>query len=530
MRNRKYQIWLPILFSIVLIGGMFIGYKLSRDRIGAKFFRNEHISPIEEIMGLINKDYVDHINMDTFQLKSIDKILNNLDPHSVYIKPEDLQNINEDIAGNYRGIGIDYQMKEDTAIVLNLFPDGPSAKAGIKKGDRILSVNNTISLVGKNYNNDTIRMRLRNVKGSNINLTVLRNKQKLTISVKKGIVPKPSVVAAYMLNPATGYIKITRFAETTYPEFMIALENLQKKGLKQLILDLRGNGGGIMQQAVDIVDEFLPDNKLVLYTQGDKIGRTDYKCKRDGIFESGKLAVLIDEESASASEIVAGALQDWDRALIVGRRTFGKGLVQEQYNLSNGGALRLTIARYYTPLGRCIQKSYSQGTDVYEKELLQRLDSGELEHNEIQNHGKAYHTSKGKTVYDGGGISPDIFVPYDSSEYPKDAIEMYIHGWINEFALGYYENHKDQIDSYASPVDLKNKLKLNNQDWSDMVQFAEKKGVSLSILKTKAQLALLENLKADIAKVRWYPEGFYIVNNLTDPAINATVNALNNLK
>lgn len=531
MRNRKYQIWLPILFSVVLISGMYIGYKLSRDRIGAKFFKNEQLSPIDEIMGLVNKDYVDPINMDTFQLKSIHKILGNLDPHSVYITPEEVQDFNETISGNYLGLGLDYQMSQDTAIVLNMFPDGPSAKAGLQKGDRLIAVNNSISLVGKNYTTDTLHHIFKSIKDSKIEVTVLRNNQKKAFTIKKALVPKPSVVASYMLNSNTGYIKITHFSETTYPEFMIALDKLKKTGLQQLVLDLRGNGGGIMQQAIDIVDEFLPDDKLVVYTQGSKRGRVDYKCKRDGLFEKGKIALLVDEESASASEIIAGALQDWDRATIIGRRTFGKGLVQEQYNLSNGGALRLTIARYYTPLGRCIQKSYSAGMKAYESELQQRLENGELEHNDTtKNHGKAYKTPSGKIVYDGGGITPDIFVPYDSAEHPKAVIEMYIHGWISEFALNYYEKNKSKIDSYSSASDMNGKSQTTEQDWNELVQFAQKKGIELNSISATAKASLLENLKADIAKVRWYPDGFYIINNAKDPAIQAALNSLNNSK
>ena len=495
--------------------------------MGAKFFKNEHINPIDQIMGLINKDYVDPINMDTFQTKSINNILSSLDPHSVYITPEQLQDYNESITGIYLGLGIDYQMSGDTAVVINMFPNGPSEKAGILKGDKIIAVNNTISLTGKNYTSDSIHFILKHIKDSKIDLTILRNQVKKTFSIKKEIVPKPSVVASYMINQTTGYIKISHFSETTYPEFMIALEKLKKTNLQQLILDLRGNGGGVMQQAIDIVDEFLPDNKLVVYTQGSKIGRIDYKCKRDGIFEKGKVALLVDEQSASASEIIAGALQDWDRATIIGRRTFGKGLVQEQYNLSNGGALRLTIARYYTPLGRCIQKSYSNGRESYEKDLQQRIENGELEHNDTtKNHGKAYKTPSGKIVYDGGGISPDIFVAYDSIEHPKPIMDMLIHGWVSEFTINYYEAHKSIIDSYASPIDLNNKFIPNEQDWNALVQFAKMKNVNLSSLSPSAKSFVLENFKANLAKMRWYLNGFYMVNNAEDPAINAALKTL----
>lgn len=530
MRNRKYQIWLPALFSLVLIGGMYIGYKLSRDRLGAKFFKNEHSSPMDEILGLINKDYVDPINMDTFQVKSIGKILGSLDPHSTYITPEEMQNINEDMAGSFQGLGVDYQIKEDTAIVLNLFADGPSAKAGIQKGDRLVAADD-ISLIGKNFTTDSVRLRIRKIKDNNISLTVARNNRLQKFTVTKAIVPKASVVASYMITSNTGYIKIARFSETTYPQFMIALEKLKKTGLQQLILDLRGNGGGVLQQAVDVVDEFLPDDKLVVYTQGAKIGRVDYKCKRDGMFEKGKVALLVDEESASASEIIAGALQDWDRATIIGRRTFGKGLVQEQYNLSNGGALRLTVARYYTPLGRCIQKSYSNGMDDYENDLQKRLDSGELEHGDtIKNHGKAYKTLSGKTVYDGGGISPDIFIPYDSMEHPNVAIELHIHGWLNEFALKYYEDHKNILDAYTSPLDLNAKYQPGEKEWAEIVQFAQTKNLQLSNINPKAKAVIMDDLKSHIARMIWYSDGYYIVHNLKDPAVQAALNTLNNAK
>lgn len=531
MRSRKYQIWLPILFSVVLIGGMFIGYKLSKDRIGAKFFKNEQLSPVDEIMGLINSDYVDPINMDTFQINAINKILKGLDPHSVYITPKELQNFNDNMSGSYQGLGIDYQMKNDTAVVVNLFPDGPANKAGIQKGDRLLTLNNSIHLVNPTFTLDSIKTRIRSAKNSKITLAVLRHNQQQTFTIQKAVVPKPSVVASYMVNNHTGYIKIARFTETTYPEFMIALEKLKKAGLQQLILDLRGNGGGVMQQAIDIADEFLPEDKLVVYTQGTKIGRKDYKCKRDGLFEKGKIALLVDEESASASEIITGALQDWDRATIIGRRTFGKGLVQEQYNLSNGGALRLTVARYYTPLGRCIQKPYDKGNDAYERDLQKRLDSGELEHGDTaRNMGKAFRTPGGKTVYDGGGITPDIFIPYDSVEYPKPTIEMHIHGWLNEFALVYYEAHKSQFDSLSDALELNSKYQPGETEWNALVLFAQTKNIQLSNINPTAKAALLSDFKAGIARLRWFPQGYYIIHNLTDRAVQTAITTLDKAK
>ncbi|MFT4202673.1 MAG: S41 family peptidase [Chitinophagaceae bacterium] len=527
MRNRKYQIWLPLMFSLVLVGGMFIGYKLSRDRIGAKFFRNEHRSPMEEIIGLVNTEYVDPINMDSFQTQSISKILTGLDPHTTYITPAALQGINEDMAGAYQGLGLDYQMKGDTAVVVNLFADGPSAKAGLQKGDRLIAVNDHISLVGNNFTADSVRTHIKNVKDRKMTLTVVRNNHLRTFTVKKAVVPKPSVVAAYMLAPNTGYIKITRFTETTYPEFMIAMEKLKKSGLQQLVLDLRGNGGGVMQQAVDIVDEFLPDDRLVVYTQGSKTGRKDYKCKREGVFEKGKIAVLVDEETASASEIIAGALQDWDRAAMVGRRTFGKGLVQEQYNLSNGGALRLTIARYYTPLGRCIQKAYNNDTDDYARDLQKRLDNGELEHGDTtKNRGKMFITPGGKTVYDGGGITPDVFVGYDPTALTTPVLDLRIHGWLNEYALKCYEDRKSMFDTYKSPLELNAQYQPSEQEWNGLVQLAQSKNIDLANTDSKTKTLLLDDLKACIARVIWYPEGYYVIHNQKDTAVHAALNAL----
>src|SRR5688500_18094876 len=367
MQKKKIQVWLPLMFSVVLILGMLIGFKLRESSSTAKsFFSFQKRSPLQEVIDLINLKYVDAINTDTLSEEAIERILTRLDPHSVYIPPVDLKEVNEDLQGNFQGIGVEFHILHDTVNVVNVLPKGPSERAGLMAGDQFLKVGDSV-VAGVDISPVMIKSLLRGPAGSSVEVTMLRGKEKKLLTIKRGTIPLPSLDAAYMLDRETGLIRINKFSQTTYEEFMQAMENLQAKGLKKLVLDLRGNGGGILGEAVDIADEFLDGDKLIVYTQGNKIAKEEYRCKRPGLFEQGKLVVLTDEVSASASEIVAGALQDWDRATIVGRRTFGKGLVQEQYDLSDGAALRLTVARYYTPSGRSIQKSY-KGNGGYRDE------------------------------------------------------------------------------------------------------------------------------------------------------------------
>ncbi|MEO7984844.1 MAG: S41 family peptidase, partial [Bacteroidota bacterium] len=357
--NKKLQVWLPLLFSVVMIIGMLFGYQLgTQNGTRQGFFSSNSRSSLQEAVDLIKLKYVDSVHIEALEGRAIQEMMGELDPHSVYFPPVDLKAANEDLAGNFEGgIGIQFNVFSDTVNVVYVMPNGPSDKAGLQIGDKILGVDD-VSLRNKVSDVDSIKKYIRGEEGSKAVFKILRGNKQLFITVTRGTIPVASVDAAYMIDKTTGYIKLNKFSENSYEEFMQSMENLQKQGLKSLIFDLRGNGGGFINEAVDMADEFLEGDKLVVYTEGVNSKKREYRCKRPGLFEKGKLVLLVDELTASASEILAGALQDWCRATIIGRRTFGKGLVQEQYPLSDGSAIRLTIARYYTPLGRSIQRSY----------------------------------------------------------------------------------------------------------------------------------------------------------------------------
>ncbi len=529
MNNKKLQIGLPFLMAVVLTAGMWLGFKLKGD-VGngnnMAFLRNTKRTAIQEIMDLVKAKYVDNIP-DSINDIVIEDMLAHLDPHSVYIPAKDLMEVNEDLQGNFEGIGVEFQIFNDTVNVLNVLPNGPSYKAGVQVGDKIITVNDTSKIAGIKIKPDDIRGLLRGPRSSKVSITVLRGTEIKKIEIERGTIPLPSVDVAYMLTPQTGFIRINKFSETTYEEFMQNLENLQKQGMKSLVLDLRGNGGGILQEAADIADEFLNDQKMIVYTEGTHVPRMEYKCKRDGLFETGKLAVLVDETSASASEILSGALQDWDRGTIIGRRTFGKGLVQQQFMLTNGSALRLTIARYYTPLGRNIQKPYNKGKDAYEDELIERFHNGEVVMGDTSKpSGKAYKTPAGRLVYGGGGITPDVFVPFDTTTQPKEITRLYMKGTLNKFVYNYYMQNKSYLQSFKSPVDFAKQFTAGEKEWQQLAQAAQKDSINLSTVPAAAKTDMLKRLQALIARQIWRTEGYFEVNNIGDPMISKALEAV----
>ena len=520
MGSKKLQVWLPLLFAIVMTLGMWIGYKLRADTSTTTvgFMANTRSNTVQEILNLIQNKYVDNIATDSIKEDAITAMLSHLDPHSIYIPARELQEVNEDMHGNFTGIGVEFQIYNDTVNIVNVIADGPSYKAGVQIGDKLIKVNDSVNIAGKKIQPDDVKKLLRGANGSNVNITVMRNSLLERLTIKRGMIPLPSVDAAYMIEPAKGFIHINKFSETTYQEFMSAMERLQKQGMKELILDLRGNPGGILQQAADIADEFLDDNKMIVYTHGSKVPNMEYHCSKDGVFEKGKLTVLVDETSASASEILSGALQDWDRAEIIGRRTFGKGLVQQQYPLSDGGAVRLTVARYYTPLGRNIQKPYDKGIEQYEDELIERFHNGEVVHGDTSKPtGKAFKTPAGHLVYGGGGITPDIFIPFDTTSQAQAVLELYTKGTFNKFVYEYYVRNKSYFQTMKNPTDLYAQFKPGEKEWEQLAAFASKDTIDLNKVSPSQKKDLLQKFQAMMARQMWRTEGYYEIANATDP-------------
>jgi carboxyl-terminal processing protease len=526
---KKIQVWLPLLFAVVMIVGMRIGYKL-RENIPAQqgFFKTSARSSLQEVVDLVNRRYVDPVDTDTLTEDAVQAMLSHLDPHSIYIPAVHLSEVNEDLQGNFEGIGVEFLIIDDTVNVTNVSAGGPSEKAGLKVGDKFVKVGDSL-VAGNGINPERIKKLLRGPGGSPVTVTVFRSGKPLAAKITRGTIPLFSVDASYMVAPETGLIHVNKFSGTTYREFMQALEKLQAQGLKKLILDLRGNGGGILQEAVSMTDEFLDSDKLIVYTQGDKQKRVDYRSKRPGLFESGKLAVLVDEGSASASEVVAGALQDWDRATIIGRRTFGKGLVQEQYNLSDGAALRLTVARYYTPTGRSIQKSYSGGRDAYNDEVIERFHNGEVVHADTVKSalGKAYKTNSGRTVYGGGGITPDVFIPFDTANFSSGLGAVFYDNRFSKFIYEYYIRNPEQFNRFKTPEEFAAGFKQTDEMWKELVTSMKASGVNLENISEHDKEEMQKRLRTWTARQIWRMQGYYIVSNKYD---NAVAKALDVLK
>ena len=530
MGSKKLQVWLPLLLAIVLIAGIAVGYKLRENSGGtsAFFINNPNASALQEILKLVSNKYVDNVGTDSLKDDAINDMLGHLDPHSVYIPPRDLQSVNEDLQGNFEGIGVEFQIFDDTINVVNVLQGGPSDKAGVEAGDKMIRLNDTTALTGKTIIPQDVRTLLRGEGGSQVKITMLRNAKLLPVVITRGTIAVPSVDVAYIMAPQTGFIRINKFGETTYDEFSIALQKLQKQGMQKLILDLRGNGGGFLEKAVNIADEFLDDEKLVVYTQGTHEPRTEYHCRKQGLFETGKLVVLVDETSASASEILSGALQDWDRATIIGRRTFGKGLVQQQYNLSNGGALRLTVARYYTPLGRNIQKPYDKGKEAYEEELMERFHDGEVVKGDTTKPTtQPFKTPGGRLVYGGGGITPDIFVPFDTTTEPKAVAEMFYKGTISNYIYHYFINHKAALQQVKTPQQLKSLFTESNFSWPQLSGFAARDSIDTENIPAAAKADVLKKLPAFLARQLFRNEGYYELSNTNDPMVKKALETLN---
>lgn len=492
-------------------------------------FKQQKSSALQQVLDLIQLKYVDPVSPDTLANDAIQQVLSKLDPHSIFIPAANLGEINEDLQGNFQGIGVEFNIFSDTVNIITVIENGPSDKAGLQVGDRIIKVGDSL-VAGNGITTARIKKLLRGPGASTVVLTILRENKIIPVTLQRGIIPLPSVDAAFMMDKQSGYIHINKFSETTYREFMVSLEKLQKQGMQKLMLDLRDNGGGILQEAIEMADEFLDGTKLIVYTQGNNSPKQEYRCKRDGLFEKGKLVVLVNEGTASASEVLVGALQDWDRAEIIGRRTYGKGLVQEQYDLSDGSALRLTIARYYTPSGRSIQKPYNKGEDEYASDIVNRYHNGEMtnaDSNHVQQKGKAYKTKGGRDVYSGGGIMPDVFVSVDTSVISRNFARLYTNNTLSNFAYHYYIEHRAELKAMPSAIDLLSKYKTSDPLWNQFAAFAVKDSVNISAFTPKDRAFAQQRLISLIARQQWRYNGFYEVMNADDLTVKKAVEEMN---
>lgn len=479
--DNKFKRFMPILLAVgIVIGiaiGVFYSNLYSSNRLGViKGSSNK----INALLRIVNDSYVDTMNMEDMVEKTMPLILSELDPHSSYIPAKNLEEVNSELKGHFSGIGIQFTIKDDTIHVNSVIPGGPSEKVGLMAGDRIIEVDDS-AFVGKKVTNSEAMKRLKGEKGSKVKLGIFRpgEPETLHFTIIRGDIPVKSIDAAYMIDGKWGFVKVNKFGETTYPELLFALAKLNQENMQGLIVDLRGNTGGYMAAAIQMVNEFLPANKLIVYTEGRKFPRENYTSNGTGSSQSLPIVVLVDEGSASASEIFAGAIQDNDRGTIIGRRSFGKGLVQQPIEFNDGSAIRLTIARYHTPSGRCIQKPYEKGKGAeYEMDLLTRYEHGEFFSADSikQNENEVYYTGLGRKVYGGGGIMPDIFVPHDTlgmTSYFRMAANR---GLIIRYSFDYTDQNRNKLMEYKTEEEMSNYLKTQNL----LVKFskwAEKKGL-----------------------------------------------------
>ena len=509
--KEKVNIFLPLLLALALAGGTWLGFELANKNNNTN--SSVVVGKMEEILRFIDARYLE--NEDEGQLEdiAINSLLDELDPHSNYISLDKITEVNESLSGNFEGIGIEFFILEDTIYVVGVIDKGPSDSAGVKRGDKIIMIDDSL-VAGKGvYNNDVID-KLKGNSGSEVVIKVKRYGEKSlkTLKITRGNIPMYSVDVAYMLNETTGLIKINRFSSTTYQEFMIALQDLvENQNMEDLIIDLRGNPGGYLDAATRILDQLFTSRSLLVYTEGRNYRRKEYKSTGKATFDISKIAILINDRSASASEIMAGAVQDNDRGLIIGRRSFGKGLVQEQYKLSDGSALRLTVARYFTPSGRYIQKPYDESAGNYNEDLRQRYESGELfSQDSIQlTDTTEYRTSSGRIVYGGGGIVPDIFIPIDTNKL--NPYFMIVSSYITNFVYKYVDNKRETIkDNYPDFTSFNKNFKISDELIERLIVLTESRGVERdenAIKKLANDFKL--SIKAAIADQVYSQEDFY---------------------
>ncbi|MCM1163440.1 MAG: S41 family peptidase [Muribaculaceae bacterium] len=523
-RLKNPAVWMPLALAVALVAGMWIG----KEFFGAGSSWNSR-SKLDTILELIERNYVDEIDTDSLLEATLPELMGSLDPHSVYITKEDLQSVNEELEGSFSGIGISFNLLGDTINVLEVISGGPSEKVGLMPGDRIVAVDDSI-VAGRGMSDIKVKNLLRGPKGSKVKLGIMRPtaREMLTFDITRGDIPVTSIDAAYIIEPGVGYVKVNKFGANTFGEFLTSMLMLRSQGAEKYIIDLRGNGGGFMEHAVLMANEFLPSDMPIVSMKGAHTPTTPPTgSDGSGSFVDNEVVVLLDEISASASEIFAGALQDNDRGLIVGRRSFGKGLVQNQLELPDSSAVRLTIARYYTPSGRCIQKTYAPDVD-YERDLLNRFEHGELYNVDSirQNKDLAFQTINGRTVYGGGGIMPDIFVPNDTTGITSWYLNVMNAGLINKFTFEYADRNREKLAPSKTADEMLRLLPDDDALLQEFVEYARHNGIAPRWYYINISRDLLVNiLKAMIARNIHGVQGYFEIENLTDPTVKAALDA-----
>lgn len=520
----KSALLIPVIVILVFIGGLWTGSMFSN-----KTEYKNNTDKLSHILSLISNEYVDKVNIDSIIEKTLPDLLSNLDPHSVYIPASDLMAVNEELDGSFSGIGISFMMKNDTISIIEVLSGGPSEKVGLMPGDRIVTVNDSV-VAGKELSNEKVISMLRGAKGTKVDLGIKRSsaKELLKFELTRDDIPVTSIDASYIIAPEIGYIKINKFGRDTYNEYLTNLTQLQNEGATKFIIDLRGNGGGFMEMAILMANEFLPASNLIVFTKG-RTSRESISTFSDGngSFKENEVIVLIDEYSASASEILAGAIQDNDRGLIIGRRSFGKGLVQRQTELPDSSALRLTVSRYYTPSGRCIQKEYTPGkSSDYSYEIINRYNHGEaFNADSIKlNKDLEYTTAHGRKVYGGGGIMPDIFVPNDTSDISSYYIAIANAGLLQKFAFEYCDLNRDKLNESIDTDDLLTKLPSDEALLQSFVKYASQNGIPARWIYINMSYQLIVNqLKALIARDILGSQSFYHIYNLRDKCVQQAI-------
>jgi len=525
IRNSKFQIKLPIILTVGMAAGILIGATFAGpDNASSNFLKS--VIKFREVMSLIDRSYVDKINSDEMVETAVTKMLEELDPHTIYVPAKDVELSNSDLKKEFEGVGIEFNVFRDTIVVLAPLSGGPSEKVGLMAGDKIITVDGE-TVAGIGITNRGVIDRLRGKKGTEVIVEIKRqrNKELLEFTIVRDKIPQYSVDAGYMVNDEVGYIKVSRFSETTYDEFRDTLKSLVDQGMKKLIVDLQSNPGGYMDRAVNMADELIADNAMIVSQEGkEPRANAEYRAYRNGLFENGPVIVLINEGSASGSEIVAGAIQDNDRGLIVGRRSFGKGLVQSLFRLSDGSELRLTISRYYTPSGRSIQKPYENGVSEYQNDFHERVKHGELFHaDSIKfNDSLKYQTTKGRTVYGGGGIMPDYFIPLDTSGDSRYYLRLRNNNALREYSLNYYQKNRKSLENMTFD-DYLNNFTIDEKMVKELVALGERFDVPYDEEGYKRSEAIIKAIvKASIARNVWGRESYYpIINEINEIYLEA---------